>query len=146
MKKLLVIALSAALLSACASRPDKISAAQVSSAGYEKMTCNEIEAEMTSNFNRTQDLNASLHEKASNDEAAMAIGMILFWPALFALEGGDGPEAAEYSRLKGEFNALEGVAVRHDCERGIELGKERREVETKMRIAREKAKAEASQW
>lgn len=31
--------------------------------------------------------------------------MVLFWPALFALEGGDGPEATEYAQLKGEYEA-----------------------------------------
>lgn len=45
----------------------------------------------------------------------MAVGMILFWPTLFFLEGGDGPEAAEYSRLKGEKGALEKIAVQKEC-------------------------------
>ena len=41
----------------------------------------------------------------------MGVGLLLFWPALFALEGGDGPEAAEYARLKGEYEALRQAAV-----------------------------------
>ena len=41
----------------------------------------------------------------------MAVGLLLFWPALFFLEGGDGPEAAEYARLKGQYEALRTVAV-----------------------------------
>ena len=55
--------------------------------------------------------NFSLKKEASNDSAQMAIGLLLFWPALFFLEGGDGPEAAEYARLKGEYEALRTVAV-----------------------------------
>jgi hypothetical protein len=37
-----------------------------------------------------------LQKTTENDQAQMAVGMILFWPALFFLEGGDGAEAAEY--------------------------------------------------
>jgi hypothetical protein len=49
----------------------------------------------------------------------MAVGMILFWPALFFLEGGDGPQAAEYGRLKGERDALERVAIQKKCDPAI---------------------------
>lgn len=45
----------------------------------------------------------------------MAIGLVIFWPALFFLEGGDGPEAQEYARLRGERDALEQVAVQKSC-------------------------------
>lgn len=45
----------------------------------------------------------------------MAAGIILFWPALFFLEGGDGPQAAEYSRLKGEREALQQALVQKKC-------------------------------
>ena len=46
----------------------------------------------------------------------MAVGMVLFWPALFFLEGGDGPEAAEYSRLKGEQEAVGRTIRKRDCD------------------------------
>ena len=36
--------------------------------------------------------------------------MILFWPALFTLDG-DGLQAQEYARLKDEFNTLWQVAI-----------------------------------
>ena len=45
----------------------------------------------------------------------MAIGLILFWPALFFLEGGDGPQAAEFSRLIGERDAIDRVSRLKDC-------------------------------
>ena len=45
----------------------------------------------------------------------MGIGLILFWPTLFALEGGDGPEAAEYGRLKGEYEAIRSAALQKKC-------------------------------
>ena len=60
-------------------------------------------------------LYTSLDDEADADEAQMAIGLILFWPALFFLEGGDGPEAAEYAQLKGESEALERAAIAKRC-------------------------------
>ena len=36
-------------------------------------------------------------------------------PDHFALEGGDGAEAAEFARLKGERDALEQAAVQKSC-------------------------------
>jgi hypothetical protein len=48
----------------------------------------------------------------------MGVGLVLFWPALFFLEGGDGPEAAEYAQLKGEFEALRENSIQKKC--GIE--------------------------
>ena len=45
----------------------------------------------------------------------MGVGLILFWPTLFFLEGGDGPEAAEYARMKGEIDALETISIQKNC-------------------------------
>jgi len=45
----------------------------------------------------------------------MALGMILFWPALFFLEGGDGPAASQYSQMKGEFEALRKASTMKKC-------------------------------
>lgn len=64
---------------------------------------------------RTVTLYQSLKRTADNDAAQMGIGLVLFWPALFFLEGGDGPEAQEYSTLKGEFEALRTVSVQKGC-------------------------------
>ena len=64
---------------------------------------------------RTGDLYIQLKTKADNDAAQMGIGLVLFWPALFFLQGGDGPEAIEYARLKGEYDALHKNAVQRKC-------------------------------
>ena len=64
---------------------------------------------------RVDNLQASLKKTASDDAAQMGVGLILFWPALFFLEGGDGPQAQEYARLKGEAEALERVSIQKRC-------------------------------
>ena len=107
--------LVALLTVGCASQPEKITAAYVPSIQYQDYTCTQIAAEVARVSRRVQELNGVLKKKADDDAAQMAIGMILFWPALFFLEGGDGPESVEYSQLKGEYEALEVAAVEKDC-------------------------------
>jgi len=116
MNKYLAAAALIATLSGCASSPDKMSAAYVSPIQYQDYDCKQVGAELTRVSRRAQELYGQLDKTASNDAAQMAVGMVLFWPALFFLEGGDGPEAAEYTRLKGEREALEQVAIQKHCD------------------------------
>jgi hypothetical protein len=65
---------------------------------------------------RANELYGALDKEAGNDTAQMTLGLILFWPALFFLEGGDDARAAEYSRLKGQREALEHAAIQKQCD------------------------------
>jgi hypothetical protein len=56
-----------------------------------------------------------LESERTADNWQMGVGLVLFWPSLFFLEGGDGPEAAEYSQLKGEYEALRQTSVAKQC-------------------------------
>jgi hypothetical protein len=103
-------------MSACASNPDNISSTYVSPIQYSDYSCKQISLEMANVTRRVSELHGSLDKEASADNAQMAVGLVLFWPALFFLEGGDGPQAAEYARLKGEREALETVAVQKNCD------------------------------
>ena len=67
---------------------------------------------------RTTTLYQRLKKERNADNWQMGIGLVLFWPTLFFLEGGDGPEAAEYAQLKGDFEALRINSVERKC--GIE--------------------------
>lgn len=115
--KKLAVALSVAgiAMAGCATSPDKIAAQSVSTVPYEQYNCQQIGAEIDRVNRRASELHGNLQKTASNDNAQMAVGMLLFWPALFFLEGGDGPEAAEYGRIKGEREALEKVAIKKEC-------------------------------
>ncbi len=57
-------------------------------------------------------------EKRGDDQVLTGVGVVVFWPVLFALEG-DGPTAVELGRLKGEMEAIEKVSVQKNC--GIEF-------------------------
>ena len=103
-------------LSACASSPDELTAQHVSTLRYEESTCKQLVLEMDYANERLGQLYTSLDKKAGDDAAQMGIGLVLFWPALFFLEGGDGPEAAEYSRLRGEVDAMRRAAIHKECD------------------------------
>ena len=116
MKHQLIIAIAAGLsLGACASNPDKIAAAYVSPSKYQGFDCEQIAFEMQAVGERTTLLHAQLKEERNKDNAQMVVGLVLFWPALFFLEGGDGPEAAEYAQLKGDFEALQQNSSEKNC-------------------------------
>ena len=103
------------LLSSCATQPDKLSTTYVSPLKYKDYDCDQIIMEMDNVSKRTADLYQRLDKKADDDAAQMGVGLILFWPTLFFLEGGDGPEATEYSNLKGEYEALRTASVQKKC-------------------------------
>ena len=50
----------------------------------------------------------------------------MFWPTLFLLEGGDGPEAAEYAQLRGEYKTLNDVSIAKKC--GMEYAEDLNDV------------------
>ncbi len=103
------------LAAGCATQPNKIAAVYVSSVQYQSYSCDQVQAEMERVSRRVNLLHASLKRTADADKAQMGVGLLLFWPTLFFLEGGDGPEAQEFARLKGEKEALEKVAIQKKC-------------------------------
>ena len=116
MNKFLPLALlSTSLLSGCATSPNELPTTYVSPLKYKKYDCDQLVEEMDHVSHRTASLYTTLDKKASNDAAQMGVGLFLLWPTLFFLEGGDGPEASEYSNLKGEFKALRTATVTKKC-------------------------------
>ena len=113
--KSFVVLLLATFLVGCATAPEKLGTTYVSPLQYKDYTCDQIGMEMQRVSRKVAELRGTLDKDASNDAAQMGIGLILFWPALFFLEGGDGVNAAQYSQLKGEFEALEQVAIQKNC-------------------------------
>jgi hypothetical protein len=49
-----------------------------------------------------------------NDTIKTTVGVILFWPILFANEG-NGQTAAELGQLKGQKKAVEEASIRKNC-------------------------------
>jgi hypothetical protein len=113
-KTLATCCASALLLTACAKSSNEIATTYVSPEQYRTLNCDQISSELVRVSSRVADLGGRLDEAASNDAAITGVGVILFWPALFAL-GGTGAQEAEYGRLKGEYEALNQLAVQKNC-------------------------------
>ncbi len=111
-----ILTLSALIATGCATKPSKIGAQYISPQQYRHYDCSQLAEEQTRVHRRTGELYHSLKKEASADAWQMGVGLILFWPTLFALEGGDGPEATEYARLKGEYEALRQNSVERRCQ------------------------------
>ncbi len=114
MKKLSIIFLLG-LIAGCASQPDEISTVYVSELQYQKYDCEQLMEESSRVSRRASDLHGQLKKTADDDAVQMGVGLILLWPTLFFLEGGDGVQAQEYARLKGEKEAIENVSIQKKC-------------------------------
>ena len=118
--KMSVMIFLVTFLVGCATAPEKLGTTYVSPLQYKDYTCDQIGMEMQRVSRKVAELRGTLDKDASTDQVQMGIGLILFWPALFFLEGGDGANAAQYSQLKGEFEALEQVAIQKNCDIKVE--------------------------
>ena len=112
--KFVMAALAIALVSGCATRPENIASAHVSTSGYNNMNCSQLRNEAAEVSNAAMSASAMQQKKATGDAVAMGVGLVLFWPAVFFI-GGDGAQSAEVARLKGEMNAIQTVARRKGC-------------------------------
>ena len=113
--------LSSLALNACAKSSKEIAPSYVSPLQYSGRTCSQLEREMAAVSVRVTELAGRVNKEAHNDNVAMGTGLI-FWPALFLLDG-DTPQAAEYARLRGEFDAIEKAAIEENCGFKIERPK-----------------------
>lgn len=110
-----IVAVGAALsLTACATSPDKISASYVSPLQYQSYDCGQIQGELVRISQRVDEVTGQQRKQASNDALAMGVGLVLFWPALFFLAGGN-DKKEELGRLKGEYDALQAASVQKQC-------------------------------
>ena len=115
MKKTVAVCVSTSLvLMGCATSSKDISTAYISPMQYQAYDCEQLSSEAQRVQVRVNQLGGRLDEAASNDKTITGVGMILFWPALFAL-GGTKQQEAEYSRLKGEYEAVQQASILKKC-------------------------------
>jgi len=135
--------ISAVLLStfvaSCATPPEKISATYVSQLQYSDYSCTQIKGELLRVNRKIIEITGVQRKEANKDAVAMGVGLILFWPALFFLMGDDKKE--ELGRIKGEYDALESVAIQKECDIAEELRKAHQQREEFEKKEAEKKKA-----
>jgi hypothetical protein len=103
--KFAAIGLLLAIVSGCATRPANVAPQAISTMRYDGASCRAVAAELESVNGQLATASSALETKANQDTAAVVIGAVLFWPALFFIQGGAAQEA-EVARLKGEQIAL----------------------------------------
>jgi outer membrane murein-binding lipoprotein Lpp len=115
MKRTIVAALSASIvLAGCATASKDITPTYTSPMQYQSYDCDQLASESQRIQTRVVQLGGRLDTAASNDKAIAGVGMILFWPALFAL-GGTKQQESDYGRLRGEYDAVQQSAILRKC-------------------------------
>lgn len=102
------------ILSGCATSSGNIAATYTAPLQYQGYDCEQLGGEAQRIHARINQLAGRLDEAANNDKMIMGVGLVLFWPALFAL-GGTKQQEAEYARLKGEYDAIGQAMIAKKC-------------------------------
>jgi hypothetical protein len=102
------------LAAGCSTAARDVSPTYASPLPYQGYSCEQIAAESARIDKSASALGGRLDEAARHDRGIMVAGLLLFWPALFAL-GGTKEEEAEYARLRGEQQALAQTGAAKGC-------------------------------
>jgi len=113
MKKIIAAATALSLVG-CATASKDIAGSYVSPVMYQSYDCQQVTAETARIEARVTQLGGRLDQAASNDKAIAGVGLIIFWPALFAL-GGTKAQEAEFATLKGQADAINQAAIEKKC-------------------------------
>jgi hypothetical protein len=109
----------------CASKPETVSASYVSPLTYQPYDCDQIRGELMRVNRHVMEVTGQQQNTADRDAVALGVGLVIFWPALFFMIGGD--KSQELGRLKGEYDALEQTAIIKKCDVATELAEARRQ-------------------
>lgn len=112
--KLTACVVTVSFLVGCSTASKDVATTYVSPTQYQSYDCQQLGAEAQRLQVRFTELGGRLDQAASNDKALTGVGVILFWPALFALGGTKGQEA-EYGRLRGEYEAVQQASIQKKC-------------------------------
>lgn len=102
------------VLAGCVRSPESITAHYVSHVQYQSLECEQIAEEQARVAAKLAEVSALQQENANADVALVAVGMLVFWPALLAMPATT-DRKEEIGRLKGEYEALERLAIRKGC-------------------------------
>lgn len=119
--KFIAVLMGCGALIGCASSSTDIKPAYVSPLQYQSLTCEQIGLEMERVSRRAAEAAGVQDSNRTQDAWVTAAAIVVFWPAAFMVKG-DGQNAAELARLKGEFEALERVSIEKNCELQVRRG------------------------
>lgn len=102
------------VLAGCATSPKDIAPTYVSPVLYQNLTCQQLSAEAARVSQEAATATGQQTQQQGRDAAAVAVGAVLFWPALFFI-GGDKGNAAQIANLKGQRQAIEQASIAKSC-------------------------------
>lgn len=102
-------------VSACAVTPEEIKPTYVSSNKYNRYDCMEIQKEINDISMREKELYSQVSKMEKRDAITLTVGIFLFFPALFFLNGNDNIAQKEYADLKGQHEILKNTAIEKGC-------------------------------
>lgn len=111
---LAVASATALAFAGCAKAPDKVEATYVSPVLYQSLSCNQLAAEASRTSVAAATATGQQSRAATKDKVVMGVGVLIFWPTLFLLNGDDA-QTAELARLKGEMDAIEQTSIAKKC-------------------------------
>lgn len=114
------VLLAGASIAGCATAPDRIQASYVSPIQYTSYDCEQLQGELRRVAGRVREVAGAQKRQANNDTVAMSVGLVIFWPALFFLAGGN-DRKEELAGLKGTYDALSESAIQKKCSFSGEL-------------------------
>ena len=113
--QLLLTAAIALSLSACSTAPDKVHAAYVPASVYQDYTCDELASQAREINTKSIQAHHTLDQAHKNDGVAVAVGALVFWPALlFLATSNEDPTA--YASLKGNAIAVQESQIAKKCQ------------------------------
>jgi hypothetical protein len=93
-------------LGGCATGAKDVSTSYVSPLQYQSYDCGQLGSETQRIQSKVTELGGRLDQAASNDKAIAGVGIILFWPVLFALGGTKGTAALRVSTRQSKKQPL----------------------------------------
>jgi hypothetical protein len=112
-KRFICVSISILFISGCSQKAAQISPVYTSPLIYQHYSCEQIRQELFRVKNKVMEISGQQDATASKDAVALGVGLVIFWPALFFMMGGE--KKHELGRLKGEYEALEKCAIEKEC-------------------------------
>ena len=109
-------------ITGCATSSKDITETYVSPLQYNSYDCDQLAAEEQRLRVRASQLGARLDTAAQNDKIIAGASVLLFYPIFFV--GGNKAQEAEFSRLKGEYSAVEQGAIAKKCNTQVKASAE----------------------
>lgn len=114
MKRVISIIVSCVVFTGCATSSKNLTSSYVSPLQYQQYSCDQLAQESSNIQARVAEIGGAVDSRATRDKWVTGAGIVLFWPALFFV-GGNKMQEAEFSRLKGEYEAVQKAAVQKHC-------------------------------